>query len=58
MLSHTNIGTGRDISIREMVETMKVVVGYKGRITVYEVKPDVDLRKYTYVSKLEKMCRK
>ena len=55
MLSHINIGTGRDISIREMVETMKVVVGYKGRITFDEVKPDGALRKLTDVSKLEKM---
>lgn len=55
MLSHINIGTGIDISIREMVETMKGVVEYKGRITFDEIKPDGALRKLTDVAKLEKM---
>ena len=55
MLSHINIGTGRDISIREMVQIMKGVVGYTGRITFDKIKPDGALRKLTDVAKLEKM---
>ena len=32
MLSHINVGTGVDCSIREMAETMASVVGYQGKI--------------------------
>jgi len=55
MLSHINVGTGRDITIREVAETMKGVVGYIGRLTFDEIKPDGALRKLTDVAKLERM---
>jgi len=32
MLSHINVGTGTDVTIREMAETMKQVVGYEGKL--------------------------
>lgn len=32
MLSHINVGTGVDCSIREMAETMASVVGYQGKL--------------------------
>lgn len=34
MLSHINVGTGVDCSIREMAETMALVVGYDGKIVL------------------------
>ena len=34
MLSHINVGTGVDCSIREMAETMASVVGYQGKIVL------------------------
>ncbi|HBB0993017.1 TPA: GDP-L-fucose synthase, partial [Escherichia coli] len=40
MLSHINVGTGVDCSIREMAETMASVVGYQGKIVFDVTKPD------------------
>jgi GDP-L-fucose synthase len=55
MLSHINVGTGKDTTIREMAETMKQVVGYKGRLTFDATKPDGAPRKLIDVSRLSKM---
>jgi GDP-L-fucose synthase len=55
MLSHINIGTGQDVTIQEMAETMKKVVGYNGRLTFDVTKPDGAPRKLIDVSKLKKM---
>lgn len=40
MLSHINLGTGNDVSIREMAETMMKVVCFKGELKFYSNKPD------------------
>ncbi|TNR94820.1 GDP-L-fucose synthase, partial [Escherichia coli] len=45
MLSHINVGTGVDCSIREMAETMASVVGYQGKIVFDATKPDGTPRK-------------
>lgn len=55
MLSHINVGTGKDITIKEMAETMKDVVGFKGRIIFDTTKPDGALKKLIDVTSLEKM---
>ena len=55
MLSHINVGTGKDVTIREMAETMKQVVGYKGKLTFDTTKPDGAPRKVIDVSKLRNM---
>ena len=55
MLSHINVGTGTDVTIREMAETMKQVVGFKGRLTFDTTKPDGALRKLIDINRLEKM---
>jgi GDP-L-fucose synthase len=52
MLSHINVGTGIDTTIREMAKTMKQVVGYEGNITFDKTKPDGSLRKLVDVSRL------
>jgi len=52
MLSHINVGTGIDITIREMAKTMKQVVGYEGNLTFDKTKPDGSLRKLVDVSLL------
>ena len=52
MLSHINIGTGMDITIREMAETMKQVVGFEGELTFDITKPDGPPRKLIDVSRL------
>jgi len=40
MLSHINVGTGVDCTIKELVETVARVVGYEGEITFDATKPD------------------
>ena len=55
MLSHINVGTGKDTTIREMAETMKQVVGYEGRLTFDSTKPDGSKRKLIDVTRLESM---
>lgn len=53
MLSHINVGTGVDCTIRELVETVAKVVGYPGRIGFDATKPDGAPRKLMDVSRLE-----
>ena len=55
MLSHINVGTGKDVTIREMAETMKEVVGFKGELVFDTTKPDGALRKLIDVSRLSNM---
>ena len=55
MLSHINVGTGKDITIKEMAETMKDVVGFKGELVFDTSRPDGALRKLIDVSRLSNM---
>jgi GDP-L-fucose synthase len=55
MLSHVNVGTGVDVTIREMAETMKKVVGFEGRLTFDSTKPDGAPRKLINVLKINSM---
>jgi GDP-L-fucose synthase len=55
MLSHINVGTGKDVTIREMAETMKEVVGYEGKLTFDTTKLDGPPRKLIDVTRLEDM---
>ena len=53
MLSHINVGTGVDLSIRELAETVAAVVGFSGTIGFDASKPDGAPRKLLDVSRLE-----
>lgn len=55
MLSHINVGTGVDVTIREMAETMKQVVGFEGLLKFDSSKPDGAPRKLIDVSRLAAM---
>jgi len=55
MLSHINVGTGVDVTIREMAETMKEVIGFKGELTFDTTKPDGAPRKLIDITRLKKM---
>jgi len=55
MLSHINVGTGKDVTIREMAETMKEVVGFKGSLTFDATKPDGAPRKLIDIIRLKRM---
>jgi GDP-L-fucose synthase len=55
MLSHINVGTGVDCTIRELAETVAQVTGYRGRIVFDTTKPDGTARKLMDVEKLRKL---
>ena len=50
-----NVGTGEDISIRELAEIIGGVVGFKGKIIFDTTKPDGTPRKLLNVSKLHEL---
>ena len=51
--THINIGTGVDVSIKELAETIKNAIFFKGKLVFNSDKPDGTLRKLTDVSKLQ-----
>ena len=53
MLSHINVGTGQDCSIRELAETIARVTGFSGRLTFDTSQPDGTPRKLLNVSRLD-----
>jgi len=55
MLSHINIGTGKDISIKELAETIKEVVSFEGIIAFDVSKPDGTIQKLINVTRVESM---
>ena len=55
MLSHINVGTGIDCTIRELAETLKKVIGFTGELTFDATKPDGAPRKLMDVSRLENL---
>ena len=50
--THINIGTGIDISIKELAETIKEIIGFQGELYFNADKPDGTMKKLTDVSKL------
>ena len=53
MLSHINVGTGVDCTIRELVETVAKVTGFSGNIRFDASKPDGAPRKLLDVGRLK-----
>jgi len=54
-LEFVNVGTGEEVSIRELAETIKAVVGFTGEITFDATKPDGTPRKLQDVSRLKSL---
>ena len=52
---HINIGTGKEISIRDLAYFIKETIVYKGEIMFDDSKPDGTMRKLTDVSKLNNL---
>jgi len=55
MLSHVNIGTGEDLSIRDLATMIRDIVGYQGRISFDTSKPDGTPRKLMDVGRLHSL---
>ena len=55
MLSHINVGSGRDVSIADLADMVARVTGFKGRLRFDISKPDGTLRKLMDVSRLDRM---
>jgi GDP-L-fucose synthase len=53
--THLNIGTGVDISIKELALTIKKIVGYTGELYFNDTKPDGTMIKLTNPSKLNEL---
>jgi GDP-L-fucose synthase len=55
MLSHINVGTGVDCTIKELVETVAKVVGFAGEIKFDATKPDGTPRKLMNIERLKSL---
>jgi len=55
MLSHINVGSGRDVTIRALAETVARVTGFAGQIRFDATKPDGAPRKLMDVSRLARL---
>jgi len=53
--THINIGTGVDISIKELAEMIKNIIGFNGELYFNTDKPDGTMKKLTDVSKLHEL---
>ncbi len=53
--THINIGTGKDISIKDLAYLIKNIVQFKGNLFFNTSKPDGTMRKVTDVSKLHSL---
>ena len=52
---HINVGTGKEVSIREVAEKIMAEIGFKGELRWDATKPDGTLRKLTDVTKLHEL---
>jgi len=55
LLNHLNVGTGKDISIKELAQKISHICEYKGEILWDETKPDGTLKKQLDISRISKM---
>ncbi|MDB3916512.1 GDP-L-fucose synthase [Alphaproteobacteria bacterium] len=55
LLSHINVGTGIDVTIKELAETIKDIVGFVGEIVYDQTKPDGAPRKLMDVNLLSNL---
>jgi GDP-L-fucose synthase len=53
--THINIGTGRDLTIKDLAMLIKLIVGFEGQLSWDDSKPDGTYRKLLDVSKINKL---
>lgn len=54
-LNHINVGSGKDLTIKELAETLKEVIGFKGEIKFDTSKPDGIFRKILDSNKINSL---
>ena len=54
-LSHINVGTGEDVTIRQLAETIAEVSGFEGELLFDQSKPDGTPRKLLDISRLQSL---
>ena len=54
-MSHINIGSGREVSIKTLAKIIKNILNYRGKIKFDTTKPNGSLRKLTNVRRLDKI---
>ena len=55
MQGHLNVGSGSDITISELAQTVANVVGYQGKIVYDHTKPDGSPRKWMDSARLNRL---
>lgn len=55
MLSHINVGSGSDVTIRQLAELVAKATGFEGKLSFDASKPDGTMRKLMDVSRLERL---
>lgn len=55
MLSHINIGSGHEITIKELVKKISSIIEYKGKVAFDRTKPDGPPRKLLNIDKIKSM---
>ena len=53
--NHINVGSGKDLTIKELAETIKKVVGFRGKIKFDPSKPDGAFRKLLYSERINNL---
>jgi GDP-L-fucose synthase len=53
--THINIGTGEEVSIKELAKMIKDIVGFEGKLYFNSSKPDGTMRKLTDVTKINNL---
>ena len=52
---HINVGSGKEITIKQLAELIKQIVGYKGRIKFDHSKPDGTMSKLMNNNRIKKL---
>ena len=55
MCSHINVGTGEDLTIKDLALQIKEVIGYQGELIFDTTKPDGTPRKLLNIQKLSNL---
>lgn len=52
-ISHINVGSGKELTIKKLVYKIKFIIGYKGEVTFDKSKPDGMKKKLLYIKRIK-----